>query len=60
VFKHDVVEVIVVKTFHSKVEWLIITPTISVTGEGLSGHESVSYSCAYNTFIAAHKKVFSI
>ena len=41
---------------HSKVEWLIVTPTVSVTGEGFSGHASVSYSCAYNAVKAAHEK----
>lgn len=55
-FKLDVGEAIAVKTFHSKVEWLIVTPTVSVTGEGFSGHTSVSYSCAYNAVKAAHEK----
>ena len=55
-FKLDVGEAIAVKTFHSKVEWLIVTPTVSVTGEGLSGHESVSYSCAYTAVKSAHEK----
>jgi O-acetyl-ADP-ribose deacetylase (regulator of RNase III) len=55
-FKLDVGEAIAVKTFHSKVEWLIVTPTVSVTGEGLSGHATVSYSCAYNAVKVAHEK----
>jgi len=55
-FKLDVGEAIAVKTFHPKIEWLIVTPTVSVTGEGLSGHASVSYSCAYNAVKAAHEK----
>ena len=55
-FKLDVGEAIAVITGHSKVEWLIVTPTVSVTGEGLSGHVSVSYSCAYNAVKAAHEK----
>ena len=55
-FKLDVGEAIAVKTFHSKVEWLIVTPTVSVKGEGLSGHASVSYSCAYNAVKVAHEK----
>ncbi len=44
-FQIDVGEAIAVKTGHPKVEWLIVTPTVSVTGEGLAGHETVSYSC---------------
>ena len=55
-FKLDVGEAIAVKTGHSKVEWLIVTPTVSVTGDGLSGHATVSYSCAYNAVKAAHEK----
>ena len=55
-FKLDVGEAIAVITGHSKVEWLIVTPTVSVTGEGLSGHASVSYSCAYNAVKVAHEK----
>ena len=27
-----------------------------MTGEGLSGHESVSYACAYNSVKAAHER----
>ena len=55
-FNLDVGEAIAVKTGHSKVEWLIVTPTVSVTGDGLSGHATVSYSCAYNAVKAAHEK----
>ena len=55
-FKIDVGEAIAVKTGHPKVEWLIVTPTVSVTGEGLSGHVTVSYACAYNAVIAAHER----
>ena len=55
-FKLDVGEAIAVKTGHSKVEWLIVTPTVSVTGDGLSGHATISYSCAYNAVKAAHEK----
>ena len=55
-FQLDVGEAIAVKTGHSKVEWLIVTPTVSVTGEGLSGHETVSYSCAYNAVKTAHQR----
>ena len=55
-FKLNVGEAIAVKTGHSKVEWLIVTPTVSVTGEGLSGHATVSYSCAYNAVKAAYEK----
>ena len=55
-FKLDVGEAIAVITGHSKVEWLIVTPTVSVTGEGSSGHATVSYSCAYNAVKAAHEK----
>ena len=55
-FKIDVGQAIAVKTGHPKVNWLIVTPTVSVTGEGLSGHESVSYACAYNSVKAAHER----
>jgi len=55
-FKIDVGQAIAVKTGHPKVHWLIVTPTVSVTGQGLSGHESVSYACAYNSVKAAHVK----
>ena len=55
-FNIDVGQAIAVKTGHSKVHWLIVTPTVSVTGEGLSGHESVSYACAYNAVKVAYEK----
>jgi O-acetyl-ADP-ribose deacetylase (regulator of RNase III) len=55
-FKIDVGQAIAVKTGHPKVHWLIVTPTVSVTGQGLSGHESVSYACAYNSVKAAHER----
>ena len=55
-FNIDVGQAIAVKTGHPKVHWLIVTPTVSVTGEGLSGHESVSYACAYNAVKVAHEK----
>ena len=55
-FNLDVGQAIGVKTGHPKVHWLIVTPTVSVIGEGLSGHESVSYACAYNSVKAAHER----
>ena len=55
-FKIDVGQAIAVKTGHPKVNWLIVTPTVSVNGEGLSGHESVSYACAYNAVKVAHQR----
>ena len=55
-FKIDVGQAIAVKTGHPKVHWLIVTPTVSVNGEGLSGHESVSYACAYNAVKVAHQR----
>ena len=55
-FQIDVGQAIAVKTGHPKVEWLIVSPTVSVTGEGLSGHASVSYSCAYNSVKVAFEK----
>lgn len=55
-FKIDVGQAIAVKTGHPKVHWLIVTPTVSVNGEGLSGHESVSYVCAYNAVKVAHQR----
>ena len=39
-----------------KVKFLIVTPTVSVNTDGLSGHQSVSYSCAYSSVISAHKR----
>jgi len=55
-FKIDVGQAIAVKTGHPKVNWLIVTPTVSVNGEGLSGHESVSCACAYNAVKVAHQR----
>ena len=55
-FPISVGEAISVMTGHDKVKFLIVTPTVSVSGEGLSGHKSVSYSCAYASVIAAHKR----
>ena len=55
-FKIDVGQAIAVKTGHPKVNWLIVTPTVSVNGKGLSGHESVSYACAYNAVKVAHQR----
>ena len=55
-FKIDVGQAIAVKTGHTKVQWLIVSPTVSVNGEGLSGHTSVSYSCAYNSVKVAIQK----
>jgi O-acetyl-ADP-ribose deacetylase (regulator of RNase III) len=55
-FNIDVGQAIAVKTGHPKVHWLIVTPTVSVTGEGLSGDESISYACAYNAIKVAHEK----
>ena len=55
-FQIDVGQAIAVKTGHPKVEWLIVSPTVSVTGEGLSGHASVSYACAYNSVKVAHQR----
>jgi len=55
-FQIDVGQAIAVKTGHPKVHWLIVTPTVSVTGEGFSGHGSVSYACAYNAVKVAYKK----
>ena len=55
-FPVSVGEAISVLTGHEKVPYLIVSPTVSVSGEGLSGHESVSYSCAYASVIAAHKR----
>ena len=55
-FKIDVGQAIAVKTGHPKVDWLIVSPTVSVSSEGLSGHTSVSYACAYNSVKVAIKK----
>ena len=55
-FQIDVGQAIAVKTGHPKVHWLIVTPTVSVTGEGFSGHDSVSYACAYNAVQGAYEK----
>ena len=55
-FKIDVGQAIAVKTGHPKVDWLIVSPTVTVSGEGLSGHTSVSYACAYNSVKVAIEK----
>ncbi len=55
-FPISVGEAISVMTGHDKVQFLIVTPTVSANGEGLSGHQSVSYSCAYASVIAAYKR----
>jgi len=55
-FKIDVGQAIAVKTGHTKVKWLIVSPSVSVTGEGLSGDASVSYACAYNSVKVAIEK----
>ena len=55
-FQIDVGQAIAVKTGHPKVEWLIVSPTVSVAGEGLSGHASVSYACAFNSVKVAHQR----
>ena len=55
-FKIDVGQAIAVKTGHPKVDWLIVSPTVSVSGDGLSGHTSVSYACAYNSVKVAIEK----
>ena len=57
-FKIDVGQAIAVKTGHYKVDWLIVSPSVRVSGEGLSGHTSVTYACAYNSVkVAIEKKV---
>ena len=58
-FPISVGEAISVMTGHDKVPYLIITPTVSVNGEGMSGHQSVSYACAYASVIAANKRKVS-
>ena len=55
-FQIDVGQAIAVKTGHQTIDWLIVSPTVSVTGEGLSGHATVSYACAYNSVKVAHAK----
>ena len=42
-----------IQTVHEKVKWLIVTPTVSISADGLSGHSSVAYSCAYNAVVCA-------
>lgn len=44
-----------IQTVHEKVKWLIVTPTVSISADGLSGYSSVSYACAYNAVICAAK-----
>ncbi len=58
-FPISVGEAISVMTGHEKVPFLIVTPTVSVSGEGLSGHQSISYACAFASVIAAHKRKVS-
>jgi O-acetyl-ADP-ribose deacetylase (regulator of RNase III) len=43
-----------IQTVHEKINWLIVVPTVSVAGNGLSGHSTVAYTCAYNAIISAH------
>lgn len=44
-FQIDLGQAIAVKTGHPKVEWLIVSPTVSV-----------SYACAYNSVKGAHQR----
>ena len=55
-FPISVGEAIAVMTGHEKVKFLIVTPTVSVNNDGLSGHKSVSYSCAYSSVISAYER----
>lgn len=43
-----------IQTVDRKVKWLIVSPTVSIAANGLSGHESVSYIAAYRSVIAAN------
>ena len=44
-----------IQTVDPKVKWLIVSPTVSIAADGLSGHESVSYAAAYRSVLAANK-----
>ena len=43
-----------IQTADPKVKWLIVAPTVNITADGLSGHETVSYAAAYKSVLAAH------
>lgn len=43
-----------IQTVDPKVKWLIVSPTVSISADGLSGHASVSYAAAYKSVLAAH------
>lgn len=44
-----------IQTAHSKIKWLIVAPTVSISADGLSGHSSVAYSAAYSAVLEAHR-----
>ena len=44
-----------IQTAHNKINWLIVSPTVSIAADGLSGHASVAYSAAYNAVIEANR-----
>ena len=50
----DVGRACAVPTSHPKINKVIVTPTVSISGSGLSGHASVSYACGYNATMCAH------
>ena len=43
-----------IRTVHKIIKWLIVAPTVSLASNGLSGHSTVAYTCAYNAIIIAH------
>jgi len=50
----DVGQAAAIKTSHKIIKWLVITPTVSIKGNGFSGRETVAYACAYNAVVVAH------
>ena len=51
----DVGQAAAIKTSHKTVRWLIISPTVSIKGNGFSGNDTVAYACGYNSVIAANR-----
>ncbi|MGB2490254.1 MAG: macro domain-containing protein [Candidatus Puniceispirillaceae bacterium] len=53
-------EAFAIQTVHPRIKWLIVSPTVSIAADGLSGVPSVAYTCGYNSVIAAHKAGASV
>ena len=51
----DVGQAAAIKMSHKTIGWLIISPTVSIKGNGFSGNDTVAYACGYNSVIAANR-----